>query len=404
MARLPVIPRQAGLRRLAVGGVAVTSAYDQICHYLGSQLGKEYAGLFAEPVESGNQTDWYCDLPGQPQRLVEMTEPQRSTYSGRLANFVAALDSNIEALMASRGDYHRHLGQLLKFAIQIPDDRDVWVVGDQLVLTYWGHTSEVGEPARSPIYSLISRLSDPAAPEPQLDYGRDDHHAANQTRHYLPAPDQRRPIAAVWTGDKRMHLSLWALLLLQAAAIGVLLLQSCSLNIPFLAMLTYCQAIESEAPAEIASLEAERDQLLAEIAEKKTACVAQDTLGPGMDAVRVAGCWQNDVGVKVGERPVAIKYCFDRTGTTGRLSVTGDNGYSCRGDMKVQRGDDQLRFEYEQLKCSPEGHVSAGFWVCRAAGNGQNVCEGSNLLPDGTVNPDLRVPEARFYRTSESDQ
>ncbi|MGO4135956.1 hypothetical protein ACEQ6A_15500 [Rhizobium brockwellii] len=431
MAGFPVSPETSGLRRLAVGGVAVTSAYEQIRHHLASTLGSAHAALFAEPVTSDGGVDWYCDLPGEPRRLVDLNEEARSEQSRRLSQLIEQLETHMRGLRSSLPDYQRHLGQLLELALQIPDDLNVWVVGDQPVLTFWGYTRELGEPARSPLYKLLpppgkspvpaTEPSNPmeAKPMAQLASPSTTPQATDPADEQPTDPD---PITETKEVDGINRQRAWyrhiatprasgllLLLAIQAFMIGFLLLRSCSLSLPFLPVIDYCFSGQLRA-AEVQTnlLATQRNSLAADITNKETACRASpaQTLRLDLDAKTLAGCWRKDSGIVISttgrdqvrrETPVVSEYCFDETGDKGRVSFKGTNGFLCEGPMTISRSENELSFEHS-FACMGDEVALRVRWICRASG-GATVCDGVNLKPNGELDPEKgKFTDAQFYR------
>src|SRR5262245_39503524 len=146
MPRIPEASVSTGLRRLAMGGVSVTSAYQQMAQNLDKALGPG-AGLFlAEPVEREDKIDWYTAAEGPARRLAELDEPERKRAGQKLRDTLDKMAALAGQLKDEKDDYRSHLGHLIELAIQIPDERHVWMIGDQPVLTFWGTTREVGQP------------------------------------------------------------------------------------------------------------------------------------------------------------------------------------------------------------------------------------------------------------------
>lgn len=437
MAGFPVSPATSGLRRLAVGGVAVTSAYEQIRHHLASTLGPAHAALFAEPMTSDGGVDWYHDLPGDPRKLADLGGEARARDAQHLSQLVEQLETHMRGLRSSTEDYQRHLGQLLELALQIPDDQNVWIVGDQPVLTFWGYTRELGEPARSPLYKLLpppekllpsaTKPSGPVEAEPTVQrqtplpvtpQATDPVPEQTVGQDPVPEPDATddtiRSRMWYWRIATPLAAGLLFLLALQAFAIGFMLLRSCSLSLPFLPTIDYCFSGHLRA-AEIQTnaLEARRNSLTAEIGRKETACRAPppQTLRPDLDAKSLAGCWRRDQGLFVTttgsdgvrrETPVVAEYCFDETGNKGRVSFRGGNGFLCEGPMTITRSEKELRFEHV-IACSSGGTPLRAIWVCRASETGETLCDGTDIGPDGEPEPpESRIVGAQFYRAGDA--
>lgn len=409
MARLPLDATSTGYRRLAVGGVPVTSAFAQIRHHLASTLGPEYGHLLAEPVDGTGGVDWYSDLLGHPTRLVDFQGDERDRHARRLSDLVAGLHAHAVGLKHSKQDYQRHLGQLLEWALQIPDEQHVWIVGGQPVLTFWGYTAELGEPTKSPIYALLPREVMPAA-VPAASEIADARPAAVQA---LSQIEPAQSTTSVRFESPRM-LALWLLLAAQVIAIGILLLGACSISLPFLPTLDFCRQALMDAESQTAALEADRDRLRAEIDRKQRSCLAGDPLGPELDAKGLAGCWSSNAGglritsTKDGKevnRGATAEYCFNEEGDSGTVAFRGADGYSCAGDMMIFRSDQELRFEYESLTCSADGPLPGGVWVCRSSEDGPTLCDGTDILANGKPEPEAgRIIGAQFHRAEAKDK
>lgn len=310
MPRIPETSESTGLRRLAIGGVAVTSAYQQITQNLDKALGPG-AGLFlAEPTERGSKIDWYTAADGSARRLADIEEPERAKGGQRLRQTLERMSALAKRLKGEKDEYQSHLGHLIELAIQIPDERHVWLVGEQPVLTFWGTTREVGQPVESPVYRLVP----PAPPEPAGGEATDTAQGAAggdgsppvaaQTGDAVPAAGEAvqaseggaatgetpAQVAAV-EGERVSRAALillWILLALILFAIGFQLLRSCAIYVPWLSdmpLVNFCTRPGGEQELarlfnEREKLESEHRLLLEQIERERRACVVAQTPEP----------------------------------------------------------------------------------------------------------------------------
>lgn len=410
MTRLDVSSRATGLRRLAIGGIPVTGAFEQMRHHLASTLGRDYEAFLAEPVDTADGVDWYTDLTGGPAaRMTDLAGPERETATGRLAAMVRGLEAHVRELRGSARDYDRHLGQLLGHALQIPGPDHVWVVGGEPVLSFWGYTAELGEPTRSPVYDLLPPDPVPLPPDPPPAVPPVSPPPAPleplepETDSVLPPPPGPTEDAGGGAGGRPggwLTSLLWLLLLAQLAVILLLLLRPCWLALPFVP--ANCSS------GALAALAAERDALRGEIAAKQAACVPspveRETLDATMPAKDLAGCWESEAGklfIGRGDKNtgVTVGYCFESDGETGAVSFLDDDGGTCRAPLKISRSETEIRFEYDAVPCSDGTYVQGGFWVCRSRDNGPTLCDGTDIENDGSPEPvEGRITGSQFHR------
>jgi hypothetical protein len=311
MPRIPEVSQSAGLRRLAIGGVSVTAAHQQITQNLDKALGPGGGLFLAEPAERGDKIDWYTAAEGPARRLAELDEPERSGAGERLRQTLESVSAYAERLKGEKDEYQSHLGHLIELAIQIPDERHVWMIGDQPVLTFWGTTREVGQPVESPVYRLVP----PKPPEAETIAATTERkdaaaqsavEAAGQEGASGPGgaggDGATGDAVAAGTGEaaaavravetervSRLALILlWLLLALLLFAIGFQLLRSCALYVPWLSdqpLVNFCSRPGGEAELarlfnERERLESERRLLLEQIERERRACLVSEAPTP----------------------------------------------------------------------------------------------------------------------------
>ena len=119
---------------------AVFARHQMLSRIIGQHLPAATASLLAEPreVESGAIVEWYSDLAGQPRRLSELPaaeqEAARRLLGERIAS-VTRLADKLPDIDPQAAQYAEPLRQ----AVSCPGDDYVYVVGNQPVLTFWGH-------------------------------------------------------------------------------------------------------------------------------------------------------------------------------------------------------------------------------------------------------------------------
>ncbi|MBV9705070.1 MAG: hypothetical protein JO163_20300, partial [Methylobacteriaceae bacterium] len=222
-----------GLRALGSGGRIAVSSYDQIARTLRDTLGPEHAALFAEPSVRGGTTDWFADVDteAKPVRLADAPPQLREAGRERLERLFAAISAKAATLQKSDREADRILGEIINFALEIPDESCVWLVGNQPVLCFWGHVRDHGQPSESPILTIVRRPAQvpvaAAAPEPPS-LPPPPPPAAVPVVATL-GPSESPPARALFTIPRGV---LWAIFAALLVAIGVMLLRACALGLP----------------------------------------------------------------------------------------------------------------------------------------------------------------------------
>ena len=128
------------MRALASQGIFATDCYEQLKSILLQKLGPDHAALLAEPQHNaeGNSVDWYAEGNGPAVPLAELSEQDAQALrarAGTLASDIAGLSSDLTADAQARQALS---GQLLRLALQHPEDKDIWSVDGRPVLINWG--------------------------------------------------------------------------------------------------------------------------------------------------------------------------------------------------------------------------------------------------------------------------
>lgn len=263
-----------GLRRVATGGQPVLQAYEQIERHLRRALGRAHAELFAEPNQGPGGIDWYARADGPVLPLARAEPAVQEAARARLAELTAAITAHAETLGRSAQAGERQMGRMLELALEVPDERAVYCIGDRPVLVSWGFQIDEPDPptkvlrriaairpkpapAPAPAGPAVVAAAPPPPPpgpaEPPVREAAEE--PAMQTVH-RPAPVQ---------AADPMTRFLWAILTLVLVAIFILLLLGCGIAVPFtggrvgLGLLDYCAAPRVYA-ADADPLAAERER------------------------------------------------------------------------------------------------------------------------------------------------
>ena len=157
---LIVRTRSQGLRPL---GAAAQRNHALITEHVATRLSPAHAMLFSEPspTPDGAATDWYAQLTGVVRRLDRLEAPEAEAARWRLGDLVGDILALADDFDATGGEDGRRLAEALRNAVEIPDGRAIWLVGDQPVLVNWAHCRDAD---KAPV-GIIRRLV-PAKPVP----------------------------------------------------------------------------------------------------------------------------------------------------------------------------------------------------------------------------------------------
>lgn len=140
----------AGRRALGGQGRSALSFYTQLRTMIVRELGEDSAKFLAEPVTSGNgeYVDWYAEVISPPQRLSEIDDyahkrALRALTERRRTDLLAIG----EKALVSESSSLQVLGEvLMAIMADSPDERDVFIVDDNPVLTFWGYSPDLRDP------------------------------------------------------------------------------------------------------------------------------------------------------------------------------------------------------------------------------------------------------------------
>lgn len=271
--RLVATSNARDYRPLSVAGRQAINTYDQLVGYVRRSLSADHAALFAEPLpdEGKGTIDWYAEIGPDARPLTSLDEADQQAARTRLAGLREDINALAAGLSRSNQASGRQLGELLQRALEIPNDSDVMVDGDRIVLVNWGHAREQAEANRS--------LLEAQAPKPAM-------------QRPVAAPPQH-PVDA--TPARPLRAALWPVVLLWLLFAGLLagnyyvLLQACAVSDPgagdrgwwfadfcpvpvAVAEIDPLQTAYFEEQARGDALRNRRDQLAVRIAEERREC------------------------------------------------------------------------------------------------------------------------------------
>ena len=394
---LIVTVSKSAIHSLAHQGILVHESFHQIRDLVRSRLGDAYALLFAEPSPSrdGSSIDWYTPVQGTAKRLVDL--PEEEQRAARAATVRMAQDIARIAVELKQSGIAPQVtrGTILELALQYPDEKHIYVVGEQPLFTCWGFGP--GTPGVQP--QDLTRLGQVVAPP-----------KATPTP-MPPAAPADQPI----TGEKRRGGISWLWLLPLLLLLLLLFLLTASFGgnaplIPIPGVNFICPALPFPGKAPVSPAEGEKkpspeaEKLRAEIQEleKKTRALAEqcppeapppvtETLpDPKKEALVIPekpsdmdflrGRWLCDRGLysKADGQPIILLYDFDANGK-GTATVRQQGREDCVGPaVASMNAQGMLVIEAERQICPNGRSYSAETIECRGDVANRAMCRGKS--------------------------
>lgn len=148
-----------------VGGQLAVQHWEQLTQYLRRALSPRHAALFAEPNPDQDRAsiDWYAPGSGPAVPLRDLDPVQRADAEAALAGLVGDIRATAERLRGSAAEGERFLGELLRLALEIPDEGAVRLREGQLLLAPWGHVAAGAGAGRELLVRLVPAPLPPMA-------------------------------------------------------------------------------------------------------------------------------------------------------------------------------------------------------------------------------------------------
>jgi hypothetical protein len=168
--------RQADLQPFVVGGAPVFRSLRRIRAELRSALSEQHALLFAEPaIDAAGDIRWYAPAAGLAMRLQTLAPAVGAEVAARLARRVLDIAQRANELLRSGDEDDRLAGGQLALALELPDERHIFVVGGEPVIAAWGHGPLGAAEPQQLLLALANRTQDeppvakPPLPVPDFD-------------------------------------------------------------------------------------------------------------------------------------------------------------------------------------------------------------------------------------------
>lgn len=199
MSKIIANTKRNGLSVARVDRNRIDALYYQLIDLLkGGHLGAEYEHFFAKPLDvaSEKSIDWYTELNGDAIPLPALAGEEYSRAVEKFADLLSHLKSYAETLRQSG---ERSSAELIKNALNVPDESYVYVVNGAIVVTCWGFSNAenslvrdgdimglVKEKRKAPDAANRQQVAAPVAPStPTADMGGEQAQAVPPP----PAPD-----------------------------------------------------------------------------------------------------------------------------------------------------------------------------------------------------------------------
>ena len=158
----------AGLEALSVFNKPVFEAYEELSALVRQKRGRAVAQVFARPQRADTTLTWMTDLSGPTRRWIDLSHTERMELDIERQRIGEALtDLVVELTRSGPNTQAGNFGQILYAALEVPGPKHLFVVGDAIVLTFWGfrHTDNVRFEPLSPL-PTPTESSSPITPRP----------------------------------------------------------------------------------------------------------------------------------------------------------------------------------------------------------------------------------------------
>jgi hypothetical protein len=127
-------------------GIQVASSYPQLQAIITNNLSAAHAAIFAQPFSTqvGDDIDWYSQTSGPAANLTTLPPERQQQIKAHLQQMGAEIAELARTMQNSPDPSRATSGHILELALRYPAFENVYLVGDQPVITCWGFV-----PARS---------------------------------------------------------------------------------------------------------------------------------------------------------------------------------------------------------------------------------------------------------------
>ena len=129
-------------RPLGLAGEPIYLSHRKLITVVASRLGASAASYFARPEldETNHHINWHATVDGEVRRWNSLSPEQQANLAPKLTALqqgLASLSATLEHAGA-QGEAQENFGRALRLALSHPGVENLYLVGDQPVLTLWG--------------------------------------------------------------------------------------------------------------------------------------------------------------------------------------------------------------------------------------------------------------------------
>jgi hypothetical protein len=328
------------------GGRPPYLLYSQIYQVLVSELGKEFANLFAKPVyeDGGNEIDWYAISDAGIYRYNDLTKDEKIVFDDEVLRLQDQIRVLAETYASSEQLGKKSIGFALKAGLSTKSFENYFLCGNQPVITFWGFVKNESE---NKYVSIKNNLSEEKEQRKKATYQASnniDPLVGNTYALKLELINKILRFSAqlVWGTIGFLLISICILITLYLT--GNWLGTKQGLSLPFIIEdeeeITLFNKLE-RANVEEESLRAEYDLLNYELKSQQCNCTQNKLIEKGSliipraavknnDLSFLEGKWQSITGMvdTLNSQPIILEYKFNKKGQ-GVARVVEESGTVC---------------------------------------------------------------------------
>ena len=295
----------ADIQPLTISGQLLTNSYWTLQDEL-RKIGQEHAGLLSEPNRNSqrNEIEWTSNLVGKPVPFDKLDAESRRRAEVSLTRLLNDVTGYISRLKASDDKANQRMAEELEFALEVPNEQDIFLIGRQPVLTNWGHVPRGPVVPQQLLWKIVA----------EAEAAQKRNHEEDLQSQPAPVPRVAEPtglstLSVDASGVAVLELDaandhgfwltplLWLLLGLLLLLIGSLLLRHCGIGLPSLynwaghGGFNYCSIgerarLRSSVHGKRTALEQELARLKEQLEMKRQACVLAPPSSPSPAPLR----------------------------------------------------------------------------------------------------------------------
>lgn len=354
-------------------GYTLYGAAAQLRETIARLTSSDNAAHFAIPEQNstGDVLDWYAPDPGPVTGWLDMRSEQRVAVEKRLAQLRQEVALLSETLAQSKDKTLKAYGRLLAHAGTIPDSSHIFLVGERLVLTFWGFRSNDNQSRNTATrgddqapYTLVVEPSNAGAKTPTAKRWQKFQPSESASRAGSPPTPPAQSKAEPAASARKLPLRWLVSIVLGILAVGLLW--------------WVWQQKQPEASGEI------------------TETLVIPTEKSETESLRfLTGHWQaaSDMLIDSVTRS-PLSFAYELEGDKGKMLVTKSDGTECSAPVDAMLASGTLILKSRTPIICPSGTSYAPTTMtCRVNADGQTLCNGT--FPDGKkFRVDMRRREA----------